>query len=97
VSGAKTAERYCLIDMLMPTAEPAAASLRFRGDVHPAGRRTGVHLPRREQAVRAGATVNIPANAPHGFKSSSYAQHVRSGPQALRTGNEVQPSEQSCF
>ena len=72
VSGAQTAGRYCLIDMLVPngggppphrhdfeemfTLLEGELEFAFRGQV---------------QTVRAGSTVNIPANAPHVFKNKS--------------------------
>jgi len=67
VSCAQTAERCCLIDMLVPTA---GARRRNRRDFEEM-----FTLPEGEpeftfrgvaQTVRAGATVNIPANAPQG-------------------------------
>ena len=72
VSGAQTAGRYCLIDMLVPDGGGPPAhrhdfeemfsllegelEFTFRGQV---------------QTVRAPATVNIPANAPHRFANVS--------------------------
>ena len=72
VSGAQTAGRYCLIDMLVPdgsgppphrhdfeemfTLLEGELEFTFRGN---------------ETVVRAGETVNIPANAPHVFKNKS--------------------------
>jgi len=72
VSGAQTAGRYCLIDMLVPdgggppphrhdfeemfTLLEGELEFAFRGKTH---------------TVRAGSTVNIPANAPHVFKNKS--------------------------
>ena len=72
VSGAQTAGRYCLIDMLVPdgsgppphrhdfeemfTLLEGELEFTFRGET---------------QTVRAGSTVNIPANAPHVFKNKS--------------------------
>jgi quercetin dioxygenase-like cupin family protein len=72
VSGAQTAGRYCLIDMLVPdgggpplhrhdfeemfTLLEGELEFTFRGET---------------QALRAGSTVNIPANAPHMFKNRS--------------------------
>jgi quercetin dioxygenase-like cupin family protein len=70
VSGAQTAGRYCLIDMLIPpgggppphrhdfeemfTILDGTITLTFRDETRLAG---------------AGSTVNIPANAPHAFKN----------------------------
>jgi len=74
VSGAQTAGRYCLVDMLVPagggppphrhdfeemfTLLEGELEFTFRG---------------KSQTVRAGSTVNIPANAPHAFKNMSGA------------------------
>jgi quercetin dioxygenase-like cupin family protein len=72
VSGAETAGRYSLIDMLVPsgggppphrhdfeemfTILDGEIELTFRGEAHRAS---------------AGSTVNIPANAPHSFRNHS--------------------------
>jgi quercetin dioxygenase-like cupin family protein len=72
VSGAQTAGRYCLIDMLVPdgsgppphrhdfeemfTLLEGELEFTFRGET---------------RTIRAGFTVNIPANAPHVFKNKS--------------------------
>ena len=72
VSGAETAGRYCLIDMIVPsgggppphrhdfeemfTLLEGELEFTFRG---------------KTTTVRAGSTVNIPANAPHVFKNAS--------------------------
>jgi quercetin dioxygenase-like cupin family protein len=72
VSGAQTAGRYCLIDMLVPdgggppphrhdfeemfTLLEGELEFTFRGQT---------------QAIRAGSTINVPANAPHMFKNKS--------------------------
>jgi quercetin dioxygenase-like cupin family protein len=72
VSGAQTAGRYCLIDMLVPdgsgppphrhdfeemfTVLEGELEFTFRGN---------------KTVVKAGETVNIPANAPHVFKNKS--------------------------
>jgi quercetin dioxygenase-like cupin family protein len=72
VSGAQTAGRYCLIDMLVPdgggppphrhdfeemfTLLDGELEFTFRGV---------------SQIVRGGSTVNVPANAPHAFKNVS--------------------------
>ncbi len=72
VSGAETAGRYCLIDMLVPdgggppphrhdfeemfTLIEGELEFAFRGQT---------------TTVRAGSTVSIPANAPHMFKNKS--------------------------
>src|SRR6202795_4569775 len=72
VSGAQTAGRYCLVDMLVPagggppphrhdfeemfTLLDGEIELTFRGA---------------KSVVRAGETANIPANAPHHFRNAS--------------------------
>jgi quercetin dioxygenase-like cupin family protein len=72
VSGAETAGRYCLIEMLVPdgggppahrhdfeemfTLIEGELELTFRGQT---------------MTVRAGSTVSIPASAPHAFKNKS--------------------------
>ena len=72
LSGADTAGRYCLIDMLVPsgggppphrhdfeemfTILEGEIELTFRGEV---------------KRAAAGSTVNIPANAPHFFRNKS--------------------------
>jgi quercetin dioxygenase-like cupin family protein len=74
VSGAQTADRYCLVDMLVPdgggppphrhdfeemfTLLEGELEFTFRGA---------------SQTVRAGSTINVPANAPHAFKNVSGA------------------------
>jgi quercetin dioxygenase-like cupin family protein len=74
LTGEDTAERYCLIDMLVPpgsgppphrhdfeemfTILEGEIELTFRGG---------------KSVARAGETVNIPANAPHFFRNSSKA------------------------
>jgi mannose-6-phosphate isomerase-like protein (cupin superfamily) len=72
LSGADTGSRYCLIDMLIPpgggpgphrhdfeesfTILEGEIETTFRGE---------------RSVVRAGETVNIPANAPHSFRNAS--------------------------
>jgi quercetin dioxygenase-like cupin family protein len=72
VTGAETAGRYCLIDMIVPdgggppphrhdfeemfTLVEGELEFTFRGQT---------------KTVRAGSTVSIPANAPHVFKNAS--------------------------
>jgi quercetin dioxygenase-like cupin family protein len=72
VSGAQTAGRYCLIDMIVPngsgppphrhdfeemfTLLEGELQFTFRGET---------------TTVRAGSSMNIPANAPHVFKNTS--------------------------
>ena len=72
VSGAQTAGRYCLIDMIVPdgsgppphrhdfeemfTLLEGELEFSFRGET---------------TTVRGGSSINIPANAPHVFKNTS--------------------------
>ena len=74
VSGAQTAGRYCLVDMMVPdgggppphrhdfeemfTLLEGELQFTFRGKSH---------------TVCAGSTINVPANAPHAFKNVSGA------------------------
>ncbi|MCA2211370.1 cupin domain-containing protein [Jidongwangia harbinensis] len=74
ITGAQTGGRYCLIEMRVPdgggppphrhdfeemfTILEGEIEFTFRGDKH---------------TVRAGSTVNIPANAPHFFRNVSGA------------------------
>lgn len=74
VSGAESAGRYCLIDMHVPkgggppphrhdfeemfTLLEGELEFTFRGEI---------------STVRAGSTVNVPANAPHAFRNASGA------------------------
>jgi quercetin dioxygenase-like cupin family protein len=74
ISGAETAGRYCLIDMHVPdgggppphrhdfeemfTLLEGELEFTFRGET---------------STIRAGSTVNIPANAPHAFRNASGA------------------------
>jgi quercetin dioxygenase-like cupin family protein len=74
ISGTETAGRYCLIDMHVPdgggppphrhdfeemfTLLEGELEFTFRGET---------------STIRAGSTVNIPANAPHAFRNASGA------------------------
>ncbi len=74
VTGEQTDGRYCLIDMRVPdgggppphrhdfeemfTVLEGEIEFTFRGEKH---------------TVRAGSTVNVPANAPHNFRNASGA------------------------
>jgi quercetin dioxygenase-like cupin family protein len=72
LSGAETAGRYCLIDMLVP---PGGGPPSHRHDFEEMFTLQGGELEftfrGQTQIVRAGSTVNIPANAPHAFKNIS--------------------------
>jgi quercetin dioxygenase-like cupin family protein len=74
VSGVETAGRYCLIDMHVPAG---GGPPPHRHDFEEMFSLLEVELEftfRGETStVRAGSTVNIPANAPHAFKNTSGA------------------------
>ena len=72
VSGADTAGRYCLIDMLVPDgAGPPAHRHDFEEMFTVLEGELEFFFRGQAQTVRAGSTVNIPANAPHQFKNMS--------------------------
>lgn len=74
VSGAETAGRYCLIDMHVP---PGGGPPLHRHDFEEMFTLLEGELEftfrGKTSTVRAGSTVNIPANAPHVFKNASDA------------------------
>jgi quercetin dioxygenase-like cupin family protein len=74
ISGKQTAGRYCLIDMSVP---PCGGPTPHRHDFEEMFTllEGEIELTFRGQktVVRAGETVNIPANAPHFFKNESAA------------------------
>ena len=71
VSGAQTAGRYCLVDMLVPAGGgPPPHRHDFEEMFTLLEGETRVHLSRKVITVRAGSTVNVPANAPHAFDVS---------------------------
>ena len=72
VSGADTAGRYCLIDMLVPDgAGPPAHRHDFEEMFTLLEGELEFTFRGQAQTVRAGSTVNIPANAPHQFRNMS--------------------------
>jgi len=72
VPGAETAGRYCLIDMLAPDGGgPPAHRHDFEEMFTLLEGELEFTFRRRTQTVRAGSTVNIPANAPHMFRNKS--------------------------
>jgi quercetin dioxygenase-like cupin family protein len=72
VSGAETAGRYCLIDMLVPDGGgPPAHRHDFEEMFTLLEGELEFTFRGRTQTVRAGSTVNIPANAPHMFRNKS--------------------------
>ena len=74
VSGAETAGRYCLIDMHVP---PGGGPPPHRHDFEEMFTLLEGELEftfrGKTSTIRAGSTVNIPANAPHAFKNASGA------------------------
>jgi len=72
VSGAETAGRYCLIDMHVP---PGGGPPPHRHDFEEMFTLLEGELEftfrGKTSTVRAGSTVNIPANAPHSFRNAS--------------------------
>jgi quercetin dioxygenase-like cupin family protein len=72
VSGAQTAGRYCLIDMLVPNGSgPPPHRHDFEEMFTLLEGELEFTFRDQTQVVRAGSTVNIPANAPHVFKNRS--------------------------
>ena len=72
VSGSQTAGRYCLIDMLVPDgAGPPPHRHDFEEMFTLLEGELEFTFRGKTQTVRAGSTVNIPANAPHVFKNKS--------------------------
>ncbi len=72
VSGADTAGRYCLIDMLVPDGGgPPAHRHDFEEMFTLLEGELEFTFRGKTQTVRAGSTVNIPANAPHMFRNKS--------------------------
>ena len=72
VSGADTDGRYCLIDMLVPDGSgPPPHRHDFEEMFSLLDGELEFTFRGRTQTVKAPATVNIPANAPHQFKNVS--------------------------
>jgi quercetin dioxygenase-like cupin family protein len=72
VSGAETAGRYCLLDMLVPNGGgPPAHRHDFEEMFTLLDGELEFTFRGQTQTVRAGTTVNIPANAPHQFQNKS--------------------------
>jgi mannose-6-phosphate isomerase-like protein (cupin superfamily) len=72
LSGADTDGRYCLIDMFIP---PAGGPPPHRHDFEESFTILEGEIEAtfrgKKSAVRAGETINIPANAPHSFTNAS--------------------------
>jgi quercetin dioxygenase-like cupin family protein len=72
LSGSQTAGRYCLIDMLVPDGGgPPPHRHDFEEMFTLLDGELEFTFRSETQTVRAGSTVNIPANAPHAFKNRS--------------------------
>jgi quercetin dioxygenase-like cupin family protein len=72
ISGAQTEERYCLIDMLVPDGGgPPAHRHEFEEMFTLLDGELEFTFRGETQTVRAPASVNIPANAPHQFANRS--------------------------
>ncbi len=70
LSGADTAGKYCLIDMTVPhCGGPGPHRHDFEEMFHLIEGEIEFAFRGESQVVRAGMTVNIPANAPHFFKN----------------------------
>jgi quercetin dioxygenase-like cupin family protein len=72
VSGANTNSRYCLIDMLVADGGgPAPHRHDFEEMFTVLEGEIEITFRGKKQLAKAGGIVNIPANAPHGFKNVS--------------------------
>ncbi len=72
VSGAQTDGRYCLIDMLVPAGNgPPPHRHDFEEMFSLLEGELEFTFRGQTQMVKAPATVNIPANAPHAFRNTS--------------------------
>ncbi|MDQ0394443.1 cupin domain-containing protein [Labrys monachus] len=72
VSGAQTDGRYCLVDMLVPDGGgPPAHRHDFEEMFTLLEGELEFTFRGRSLTVRAGSTVNVPANAPHAFRNVS--------------------------
>jgi quercetin dioxygenase-like cupin family protein len=72
VSGSQTAGKYCLIDMFVsPGGGPGPHRHDFEEMFHVLDGEIEVTFRGEKSILKAGMTVNIPANAPHSFKNTS--------------------------
>lgn len=72
LSGAQTAGRFCLIDMLVPDGGgPGPHRHDFEETFHLIEGEIEFTFRGEKRVAKAGMTVNIPANAPHSFKNVS--------------------------
>lgn len=68
ISGEQTDGRYTLIDMLVPAGGPPPHRHDFEEMFHILEGELEVTFCGEVHRVAAGQTINIPANAPHGFR-----------------------------
>ena len=72
LTGEQTAGRFCLIDMhVPPSGGPGPHRHDFEETFILLEGELEVTFRGKKQTVKAGSTVNIPANAPHAFHNSS--------------------------
>ena len=72
LTGEETAGRYCLIDMHVPTGgSPPPHRHDFEEMFHVLEGEIEATFRGEKSVVRAGETINIPANAPHSFTNVS--------------------------
>ena len=68
ISGEQTGGRYTLIDMLVPKGGPPPHRHDFEEMFHMLEGELEVTFRGKLHRLKPGQTLNIPANAPHGFK-----------------------------
>ncbi len=73
VTGEDTNGRFCVIDMHIPPGGGPPPHRHDFEEIHPARRRDEATFRGKKSIVRAGDTLNIPANAPHQFHNTSTA------------------------
>ena len=71
VSGEQTAGRYTMIDMLVPAGGPPPHRHDFEEIFHVLEGELDITFRGEIHRVGPGHTINIPANAPHGFRVAS--------------------------
>jgi Cupin domain len=72
LSGDDTDGRYCLIDMLIRRAEARVRiGMTLRNPSPSSKAKSRLPFAAKNPVVRAGETINIPANAPHSFRNAS--------------------------
>jgi quercetin dioxygenase-like cupin family protein len=71
VSGEQTGGRYTMIDMLVPAGGPPAHRHDFEELFYMLEGELDVTFREETHRIRAGQSINIPANAPHVFRVAS--------------------------